>query len=140
VDEDALRVLDDVLRGDVPGTDGWRWTAEDFHDETYGANLDPALYVVAHDDVADAEVGIVRVWVRERQQPRLGFVGVSRSHRRRSIARALLHQVIAVLEGRGVETVTTEVDARNEASTNLISSLGATPASSYIELALARRD
>jgi hypothetical protein len=32
VDEDRLRLLDDELRQDVPGTSGWRSTREEFRD------------------------------------------------------------------------------------------------------------
>jgi hypothetical protein len=35
-DEDRLRLLDDALRQDVPGTDGWQWDAAGFHTETFG--------------------------------------------------------------------------------------------------------
>src|SRR4051794_16011651 len=34
-DERQLRVLDDLLRQDVPGTDGWKWSPDGFHEETY---------------------------------------------------------------------------------------------------------
>ena len=34
-DEDRLRQLDDLLRQDVPGADGWHWDPEGFHAETF---------------------------------------------------------------------------------------------------------
>ena len=43
VDETSLRVLDDALRQDVPGTDGWSWDEAGFREETYGSpELRPA--------------------------------------------------------------------------------------------------
>jgi len=35
-DEDHLRLLDDALRQDVPGTAGWQWDPGDFREETFG--------------------------------------------------------------------------------------------------------
>lgn len=32
VDEERLRLLDDLLRQDVPGTDGWKWSPEGFRE------------------------------------------------------------------------------------------------------------
>ena len=139
VDEDRLRALDDVLRHEVPGTDGWRWSVKDFRDETYGPYLDPALYLIAEDECSGSYVGIVRVWVHGGRRPRLGFVGVTRQERRRGIARALLAAVFRVLADRGVDEITTEADVENDASNALMASLGATPSGGYVELARARR-
>lgn len=139
VNEDRVRVLDDVLRHDTPGTDGWRWSAEDFHDETYGPYLDPALYLIAEDESSGSDVGIVRVWVHEGRPPRLGFVGVTRQERRRGIARSLLAAAFRVLADHHVEAVTTEIDVANDASNALMASLGATRFGGYVELALEPR-
>ncbi len=46
-DEDRLRLLDDALRQDVPGADGWRWDSEGFRRETFSPAFDPATYLVA---------------------------------------------------------------------------------------------
>jgi len=37
-----LRLLDDALRQDVPGCEGWRWEAGPFRAETFGPFFDPA--------------------------------------------------------------------------------------------------
>jgi len=118
VDADRLRELDDLLRQDVPGTDGWRWAPAEFRDEIAAA--DPALYLVAVDDASGEYVGIVRVW-----GTRLGFVGVRREFRGRGIASALVDRVFAVLAVREVDKVTTEIDVTNEASRATIEPLGA---------------
>lgn len=45
---DTLRALDDELRQDVPGIDGWRWDEAGFRAETYDSPAyDLATYLVA---------------------------------------------------------------------------------------------
>jgi ribosomal protein S18 acetylase RimI-like enzyme len=132
VDETTLRLLDDELRQDVPGTDGWRWTAAGFHEETFlSPHFDPALYLVA---TCDAEpVGICRVWIRP-EHPRLGFIGVRRSLRRCGIARWLVGEAFAVLQARGEREVWTEVDETNVASRSLLDGLGGRVVGAAVEL------
>lgn len=49
-DEDQVRVLDDALRQDVPGTAGWKWDPGDFREETFDSDqFDPATYLIAVD-------------------------------------------------------------------------------------------
>lgn len=133
VDADRLRLLDDELRQDVPGTDGWQWSAEDFREETFNPAFDPELYLVAVDTASDAYAGLVRVWNRPRR-PRLGMIGVVRSRRREGLARALLARVFAVLHQRGVAEIKTEADVTNVASTSLLESLGAQRVGVSVEL------
>jgi RimJ/RimL family protein N-acetyltransferase len=135
VDEDRLRALDDELRQDVPGSEGWRWEPAGFRAEMGSADFDPAVYVVAVDD--DEYVGIARVWMR-RPVPRLGFVGVTRPYRRRGLARALLSRVFGVLVLRGIPEVTTEIDETNTASRGLLEGLGARRTGWSVELVLRR--
>jgi len=118
VDEDRRRLLDDVLRQDTPGADGWRWSPEDFRDEVAAA--DPELYVVAVDDASGEYVGIARIWRR-----RLGFIGVTREYRGRGIAAALLGRVLGVAAARGIDEVTTEIDVANASSRATIEPVGA---------------
>jgi ribosomal protein S18 acetylase RimI-like enzyme len=132
VDEDALRVLDDELRQDVPGTDGWRWTAADFREETFlSPHFDPAVYLVATRGGEPA--GICRVWVRP-EHPRLGFIGIRRSLRRHGIARWLIGETFAVLHARGQREVSTEVDETNLASRTLLEGLGGRVVGASLEL------
>src|SRR5580700_3380595 len=42
-----LRLLDDALRQDVPGCEGWRWDAEEFRAGPFGPSSDPPTYLVA---------------------------------------------------------------------------------------------
>jgi len=134
VDEATLRVLDDELRQDVPGAEGWQWGEADFHKETYeSAEFDPTTYLVALDGEQGEHVGIVRVWMKQ-PIPRLGFIGVRRSYRRRGIARALLAEVFARLDARGIHEVSTEIDETNTASRELLEGLGARRTGTNLEL------
>ena len=132
VDEEMLRLLDDELRQDVPGTDGWRSTARDFREETFlSPHFDPTVYLVA---ISSGDlVGICRVWIRP-EHPRLGFIGVRRPLRQRGIARWLIGDAFAVLHARGEQEAWTEVDETNVASRRLLETLGGRPVGASLEL------
>ncbi len=133
VDIDRLRLLDDELRQDVPGTDGWRWDPDDFMEETFDASVfDPELYWVG--TTPDGQyVGLARIW-NNPACPRLGLVAVSRSYRGRGLARALLARAFQTLHARGVQAVSAEVDDDNDASRELLESLGAERTGGSVEL------
>jgi ribosomal protein S18 acetylase RimI-like enzyme len=104
------------------------------HEETYEAtDFDPTTYLVALDEATGEYVGIARVWMK-RPMPRLGFIGVLTSFRRRGIARALLAEVFARLDERGFLEVTTEIDETNTASRTLLEGLGARRTGTSVEL------
>ncbi len=128
-----LRLLDDALRQDVPGTDGWRWDPAEFRDETFSLFFDPATYLVAVDQASGEYAGLVRVW-RSRGGPRLGLIAMLAPYRRRGAARALLGHVFAVLAGRGNLSVVAEVDDTNEPSVSLLTGLGARRYGGSVEL------
>src|SRR6185437_3747846 len=103
VDLTLLRRLDDTLREDVPGAEGWRNEPEEFAQYTFGTKqFDPSTYLVAVDDDAARFAGLVRVWNMPKV-PRLGLVGVTRGYRRRGLARVLLAAAYSSLHRRGVE-------------------------------------
>jgi RimJ/RimL family protein N-acetyltransferase len=132
-EKEAARLarLDDQLRQDVPGSDGWVNDPEEFRAYTFDEHFDPRLHLVA---VAGGEyVGLVRVW-RATRVPRLGLVGVLRWQRRRGIARALLHAAFTPLADRGIELVSAEVDVTNGPSRALLASLGARRTGGSVEL------
>lgn len=133
VDEDRLRLLDDALRQDVPGTDGWKWRKDAFRKETFCVEFDPAIYVVAVEQATGEYVGLARVW-KNPSGPRLGLIAVLAPYRRRGLARALLAQPLAVLHDRGTKEVFAEVDDTNVASVALMSRLGARRIGGAIEL------
>jgi len=119
VEEKRLRLLDDLLRQDVPGTNGWKWSSSGFHEETYGSpDFNPAAYLVAQ-DAGDEYVGIVRLWMKP-GAPRLGFIGVRADWRRRGLARSLVARVLGVAHEYGQAEVRTEVDELNTASKRLL--------------------
>ncbi|HEV7656440.1 MAG TPA: GNAT family N-acetyltransferase [Mycobacteriales bacterium] len=130
-ESDRLARLDDRLRQDVPGTDGWLNESAEFREYTFGPHFDPEIYLVAM--AGDEYAGLVRMW-RAARVPRLGLIAVLRWHRRRGIARALLGQAFGVLAERGVEQVTTEADVTNAASQTLLAGLGAVRTGGSIEL------
>jgi RimJ/RimL family protein N-acetyltransferase len=132
-DEDRLRLLDDELRQDVPGADGWHWDAEGFRRETFSPAFDPATYLVAMDQATSEYAGLVRVW-NNSSGPRLGLIGVRAAYRRRGLARALLGRALAVLSERGQPVVTAEADDASEASRALLASLGARRSGGCAEL------
>lgn len=134
VDEDGLRLLDEALRQDVPGTDGWINDPQEFRDYTFAdRHFDPATYLVAVDDVNQAFAGLARVW-NNPGRPRLGLVGVTPGYRRRGLAKILLAAVFAPLHDRGIGEVAAEVDVTNTASNALFSRVSARRVGGYIEL------
>ena len=131
-DIDRLRLLDDALRQDIPGSAGWHWEPQDFKDETFGRRFDPETYLIAVAPGGDY-VGIVRVW-RGRSVPRLGFMAVRAPYRRRGITRALLRLAFEVLRERGDQNVVAEADDENGASVTLLTSIGARRTGGSVEL------
>jgi RimJ/RimL family protein N-acetyltransferase len=134
VDEDALRLLDDELRQDVPGASGWRSTPEEFREHTFAdPAFDPRTYLVACDGPG-ALHALVRVWMNL-SGPRLGLVGVRRPHRRRGIGTALLADGLRAVAETGADFVTAEHDVANRASCRLAERLGAHRLGTTLELA-----
>ena len=133
IEEEQLRVLDDLLRQDVPGTDGWKWSPEGFREETYDSpDFDPATYLVALDESLNG-IGIARVWMRP-DAPRLGLIGVRRDWRRRGVARGLLAAVLTAVRQRDGRDIGTEVDEANTASRELLLAFGGRIVGAWVEL------
>jgi RimJ/RimL family protein N-acetyltransferase len=133
VEEERLRRLDDLLRQDVPGTDGWKWSPDGFREETYESpDFDPATYLVAFDDGNDG-VGIGRVWMRP-DRPRLGLIGVRSDWRRRGVACALLAAVLTAVQERDEAEVGTDVAETNVGGRRLLDGFGARQVGAFVEL------
>lgn len=128
-----LRLLDDLLRQDVPGCEGWRWDAGQFRAETVSPFFDPATYLIAVHQASGQYAGLVRIW-RNRAGPRLGLIATLARHRRRGVARALLGQAFAVLAARGETSVAGEADDTNAAALSLLTGLGARRYGGNVEL------
>ncbi len=128
-----LRLLDDTLRQDVPGSEGWRWDAEEFRAETFSPFFDPATYLVAVDRASGEYAGLVRIW-RNRAGPRLGLIATLAQYRRRGVARALLGQAFTVLAAREDQSVVGEADDTNLTALSLLTGLGARRYGGNVEL------
>jgi ribosomal protein S18 acetylase RimI-like enzyme len=129
-----LMALDDALRDDVPGAEGWESNETWFREETYDSPFfDPEAYLVA---IAPdgSYAGLVRIWNGPRPLPRLGLIGVLPIHRRQGLARALVSTALNVLADRGEPVVTAEADETNTASLTLLTTFGATPVRTDVEL------
>lgn len=123
-DEVELRCLDDRLRNDVPGTDGWVNDPSEFHDVTFDeAHFDPTTHLVALDPENRRFAGLVRIWTG-RNRARLGLIGVVRPYRRRGLARALLAHALHPVHERGITVVTAEADDANRAGLELLRGVG----------------
>jgi GNAT superfamily N-acetyltransferase len=126
--------LDEELRSDVPGAEGWVNDLEEFMQYTYTAGFyEPELYRVAVEQTSGAYVGLVRL-SRHPRVPRLALLGVTRPWRRRGIARALLHEALLRVAERGHDEVTAEVDSRDRRSRTLLDSMGARTTGEVLEL------
>lgn len=133
--EDQLRLLDDALRQDVPGTAGWKWDPGDFREETFGSDFDPAAYLVAVDKDSGEYLGLVRVWDSP-GRPRLGLIAVVRPYRRRGLASVLLARAFRAVHEQGNTEVTAEVDDTNTPSRSLLTRLGARRIGGTVELVM----
>lgn len=130
-----LMALDDALRSDVPGAEGWESDETSFREQTYDSPyFDPEVYLVAV-DAGGSYVGLVRIWNGPRPLPRLGLIGVLPAHRRRGLARALLSAAFNVLADRSAPIAIAEADETNAASLRLLHTFGATETGAELELA-----
>jgi RimJ/RimL family protein N-acetyltransferase len=129
-----LMALDDALRDDVPGAEGWESNETWFREETYDSPFfDPETYLVAIGPDG-SYTGLVRIWNGPRPLPRLGLIGVLQDHRRRGLTRALISAALNVLHDRGATVVTAEADETNTASLALLTSFGAAKLGAEVEL------
>jgi RimJ/RimL family protein N-acetyltransferase len=123
-DLDRLRVLDDALRHEVPGSGGWRWSPEEFREETFSDGFDPETYRVAVERDTGRYVGLMRLWMKP-AGPRFGLIGVLPSWRRTRVTYALLSTVLAEVHRRGWRDAEAEIDATNRASNAIAARAGA---------------
>lgn len=128
-----VRRFDDLLRADIPGLRGWRWTAEAWTAEHATPDYDPAVYPVVWDPAGRRFAAMARIWSNP-DGPRLGLVAAARPYRRRGLGAALLARVFRMLDKRGHVEVATECDASNRASYALLSKAGGTVVGGEVEL------
>jgi GNAT superfamily N-acetyltransferase len=133
VDLDRLFTLDNIIRNDVPGTEGWRGNRRWFRAELADEEFDADGYLVAVDQASDEYIGLVRMW-RKPSEPYLGLVGVIRQHRGGSIAAALLRQALSAAAGWGSETFGTHASISNPVSYPALLRLDAEPRGRFRQL------
>ena len=132
LDPEAVVVLDNAIRADIPGCEGWVATGAQLAATFEDPGFDPALYLVAQHLGTGGLEGLVRVW-DGRPDPRLGCIGVAASRRRTSLALVLLQAVARTLEARGVRYLTAETDDTNRASQLMAINCGGTAVETSIE-------
>lgn len=121
-DRDRLFALDTSIRQLVPGTEGWQGRRDWFDEElTESPPFDPEGYLVA--EHREGYVGLVRVW-RNPEMPRLGLIGVLPSHRRTSLAPAMLARALGAAAEWGHHAFTTETSTSNPAVHRVLSRIG----------------
>ncbi|MDH3190135.1 MAG: hypothetical protein OEM39_05790 [Acidimicrobiia bacterium] len=128
VDSDRLFVLDNALRSDTPGTDGWVGNREWFAAELE----EPAAYVAAVDVESAEPIGLVRIW-RQPGKPHFGLIGVSRQHRGGGarggrgggVAAGLLRHGLEEAAEWGFDTFTADTSPSNTAIYSRMGRLGA---------------
>jgi GNAT superfamily N-acetyltransferase len=132
-DVDALRLLDDLLREDIPGAEGWVNDPAEFAEYTFDPrHFDPATYLVAV-ETTGTYAGLARVW-NDPGVRMLGLIAVIRACRRQGVARALLAAAFRPLHDQGVSEVAAEVDVTNDASATLLRGLGARRVGGSVEM------
>ena len=108
VDEPALRDLDDRLRSELPGSDGWVSDPEEFHDLVFDERFARRdTHLVAVDDAQQQFAGLVRIWGNQ-QRARLTLLAVAQPYRRRGLARALLASALRPVHEQGIGEVMCE--------------------------------
>jgi GNAT superfamily N-acetyltransferase len=130
-EHDRLEVLNERLRREVPGSQGWATAPA----QGQGASIDrrllePLVYLIAVYDGGYA--GLARIG--RARMPRLGLIGVLPECRRRGVARALLAAAFRPLHERGVASVSAEVDEANPAARALLTGVGGERIGGAIEL------
>ena len=134
VDEDRLFALDNLLRRDMQGTEGWRGDRRMFREEIVESPpFDPASYLVGIDERSGDYAGLVRIW-RNPDGPRFGLVGVLPRYRRTPLAAALLNQALSAAARWGYETFLGETSLDNEVTHPRLKRLGAESLGQFLQL------
>ena len=129
--EAPLQALDRAIRDEIEATVGWQLMPADVLSGPGQPDL--AKHALAAN--GDQYVGLIRVTPLPRQ-PRIGLIAVRSGQRRRGIARTLLAQVLGSAHQRGIATASADINQSNSAAIALFEGIGATRASSNLELVL----
>lgn len=115
LDAEAVARLDNEIRGDIPGTEGWHSTGAELMESLDDPEFDSELYLVAQHLETGSLDGLIRVWNRE-PEPWLGCIGVTRPWRRTRLALSLFQDIARTLHARKVTHIVTETDTTNHDS------------------------
>lgn len=133
--------LDNTLRQDIRGNEGWRGDLKWFAEHTHGAsNFDPAAHIIAVDDTNGEYAGLVRFWNRPGALPRLGMLAVLRQYRGCGLGSALLARGVEVASTWDHERFTGETAREATEMRALWIAMGGTETDSRQTLVLRRGD
>lgn len=131
--------LDNTLRQDIRGNEGWRgdlkWFADHNYDSPY---FDPAAHLIAVDDSNGEYAGLVRFRNGPLRQPRLGMLGVLRQYRGCGLGEALMARGVDHAATWGHETFTGESARETTSMRKLWIAMGGTEIDSRQSLILRR--
>lgn len=127
----AVTDLDNAVRAQIPGTEGWVNSVPGLQESLEDDEFDPELYLIAVHRHTGSYDGLIRVW--NRPVPRLGCVGVRAEWRRTRVGPALIAAAADVLQHRGVTHVVAETDITNRDSHPLAARNGAMPRGRTVE-------
>lgn len=137
VDVDRLFTLDNTVRQEVPGCDGWRGDREWFRSEiAERPPFDPDGYLVGIDETTGEYAGLIRIW-RNPSGPRFGLVGVARQYRNTLLAAALLRRGLESASTWGSATFTAETSPDNSVVHHRMRRIGAVHTGRFLQMVCA---
>ncbi len=126
LDEAHLVALDNELRKEVPGTDGWVTTAQMWQAEIHSPEYDPSGYLVGVDRRSGAYGGLIRFW-RNTDIPRLGLLAVTKPYRGSLLATGLLRTALEGASLWGNATFQTSTSPSNPVTYRALGHIGVAP-------------
>lgn len=135
LDEVKLVALDNTLRQDVPGTEGWEGTIDMWRSEIASDEYDRNGYLIAVERATNEYCGLVRFW-RNADGPRLGLLAVVAQHRRSLLAGSLLRAGLQGAADWGHSQFTTETSPANRGTYPALLRVGAAPLGRRYQLVL----
>jgi GNAT superfamily N-acetyltransferase len=134
VDRDRLFTLDNTLRQDLLGCEGWRGDRDLFREELADSPpFDPDAYPVAIDERNGEYVGLARAW-RNADGPRFGLLGVLRQYRNTPVAAALLKQALEAASEWGHDDFVTDTSPTNVIVHPRLKRLGGEPIGRFLQM------
>lgn len=111
-DVQRLSDLDNLLRSDIAGTEGWNAGVDWMRQEVSAPGVHRYAYLVATVRETGEYIGLIRVW-RNPSGPRLGMVGVVKEFRGSLVGPALIQRALASASTWGFAEFVTETQFTN---------------------------